>query len=95
MVFRKPPHGYLTKRPYMANIPYVDVDYCQFADWGYQKPTRIWGDESIKDLTSKCCDMETCPNVIIRPNGRKGHPEKLGGPEMRASRNLTFRDPKT
>ena len=23
----------------MAGIPYVDVDYCQFSDWGYQKPT--------------------------------------------------------
>ena len=34
----------LRTRPYMANLPFVDVDYCQFCDWGYQKPTGIWVD---------------------------------------------------
>ena len=38
-----PRGGYLKDRPYMKNIPYVDVDYCQFSDWGYKKITRIWG----------------------------------------------------
>lgn len=36
-----PRTGHLPKRPYMVNIAYVDVDYCQFSEWGYQKPTRI------------------------------------------------------
>ena len=38
-----PRRGLLKDRPYMAGIPHVDVDYCQFSRWGYQKPTRIWG----------------------------------------------------
>jgi site-specific DNA-cytosine methylase len=38
-----PRGGLLKTRSFMEGIPYVDVDYCQFTDWGYQKPTRIWG----------------------------------------------------
>ena len=32
----------------MKDIPFIDVDYCMFSDWGYQKPTRIWGSPAIK-----------------------------------------------
>jgi len=88
-----PRTGLLTKRPYMEGIPFVDVDYCQFSQWGYQKPTRIWGDPSISDLTSKICDGETCINLVDRPNGRKGHREILGGNQMRATRNDKYRIP--
>ena len=31
----------LRRRTYMAGLPYINVDYCQYAEWGYQKPTRI------------------------------------------------------
>jgi hypothetical protein len=24
------------------NLPYYDVDYCKYSNWGYKKPTRIW-----------------------------------------------------
>ena len=43
-----PQTGKLKDRPYMEGIPYVDVDYCQFSLWGYQKPTRIWGGPDIQ-----------------------------------------------
>jgi hypothetical protein len=33
-----PRGGMLKHRPFMKNIPFLDVDYCQFSDWGYQKP---------------------------------------------------------
>ena len=42
-----PRNGRLPTRPYMADIPYVDVDYCQYANWEYQKPTRIWGSPNV------------------------------------------------
>ncbi len=32
-----PRGGMLKDRSFMKDIPYIDVDYCQFADWGYQK----------------------------------------------------------
>ena len=38
-----PRDGLLQKRPYMEGIPFIDVDYCQFSDWGYCKPNRVWG----------------------------------------------------
>ncbi len=32
-----PRGGMLKDRSFMKGIPYIDVDYCQFADWGNQK----------------------------------------------------------
>ena len=26
----------------MRGLQFVDVDYCQFSDWGYRKRTRVW-----------------------------------------------------
>lgn len=52
-----PQTGYLKHQPMMRGIPFVDVDYCRFSNWGYRrqapptptkevvpggKPTRIW-----------------------------------------------------
>ena len=54
----------------MKNIPYVDVDYCQFSDWGYKKPTRIWGCQKIAELAPKLCDPNTCTNLVMFKNGR-------------------------
>ena len=44
-----PRGGLLKGRPYMAALPYVDADYCQYSDWGYQKPTRFWGSEDLQE----------------------------------------------
>ena len=53
----------------MRNIPYVDVDYCQFADWGYQKPTRVWGDEKIRELENLVCPGAGCSDLVDLPRG--------------------------
>ena len=45
-----PKSGELRNRVFMEGIPFIDVDYCQFADYGYQKPTRLWGSESLLRL---------------------------------------------
>ena len=62
--------GKLKSREFMQNLPYIDVDYCQFSGWGCQKPTRIWCCESISKLPNKLCDGKTCPN--LQPNSRLG-----------------------
>ena len=80
-----PRNGHLKDRPFMQKIPFCDVDYCQFSDWGYKKPTRIWGSEKIAQLPSKLCNPEKCPNMVFRANGKKGHREVLGGNRMRFS----------
>ena len=38
-----PRHGGSMKdQTVMQGVPYYDVDYCRYANFGYQKPTRIW-----------------------------------------------------
>ena len=65
-----PRTGHLKDRPFMKDIPYCDVDYCQFSDWGYKKPTRIWGNEKIAQLPSKLCDPKNvqtwCLGLTVR-----------------------------
>ena len=77
----------------MKGILFVDVDYRQFSEWGYQKPTRVWGDDSIKNVESRVCDVKTCLNVEDRPNGRRGHCKLLGGYNMTTTRNQKYRVP--
>ena len=85
-----PRNGLLGSRPYMQGLPYVDVDYCRFADWGYQKPTRIWGGEHVKSLANCLCDPKTCPQVVP---GTRRHRENLGGNHIRVTRNQKYRVP--
>ena len=59
-----PRNGLLKTRGILDPYPYIDLDYCQFSDWGYQKPTRIWGDDgTISYFQGKLCDGRTCPNL--------------------------------
>ena len=73
-----PQTGLLKDRPMMKNIPFVDIDYCQFSDWGYKKPTRFWGSSSIGRLPPVRCPGKECPNTIVEGHSVK-HKEKLGG----------------
>lgn len=73
-----PRFGLLCKRPCMDGIPYTDVDYCQFADWGYQKPTRIWGSRQVQNIPPVLCDGRTCKNLVPTSGGNEN-------PEMQSS----------
>ena len=58
-----PQTGRLKDRPYMKDIPYYDVDYCMYSDWGYRKRTRIWTNK--QDWTNLKCDGKgTCGNMM-------------------------------
>ena len=72
-----PQTGLLKDRTFMKPFGYVDVDYCQFCSWGYQKPTRIWG-MGMGRLKPRVCDGKTCPSLILRSNGHMGHRKILG-----------------
>ena len=85
-----PKMGLLKTREVIRGIPYIDVDYCQFGDWGYQKPTRIWCCDAISKLPSRVCDGVSCPNFI--PNTRK-HKYLLGGYNMKHTTLLKGRMP--
>ena len=79
----------------MAGIPFTDVDYCQYATWGYQKPTRIWGSPHVLGFTPKTCDFRNCANLAdesqFRTRGR--HKIHLSGPTQNLPRHLKYRIP--
>ena len=72
-----PRTGVLKDREYMQGIPYVDLDYCMFSKWGYQKPTLIWGSPAMKKLAHVECNGG-CGNMSWNANGRWTHWSKLG-----------------
>jgi hypothetical protein len=55
-------------------IPYYDVDYCRYSDWGYKKTTRFW--TNIEDLEFIPCDNK-CYNIILI-NNQKIHKDRMG-----------------
>ena len=48
-----PRYGHLREQPMVRDIPFVDIYYCQFSTWGYQKPTRFWGSPHLGELPHK------------------------------------------
>ena len=47
----------------MADVPYVDLDYCQFSTWGYQKPTRFWGGAHVQGLSRGSATRPRAPTL--------------------------------
>ena len=59
-----PQTGMLKTREFMNGLPYYDVDYCRYTNWGYKKRTRIW---TNVDYENKLCEKEgKCPNMVGR-----------------------------
>ena len=52
-------------KTYITDLPYYDIDYCKYSDWGYKKRTRFW--TNIKGFEPKLCKND-CDNLII--NGK-------------------------
>ena len=77
-----PQTGQLRKREIMKDIPFYDVDYCMYSDWGYRKRTRIWTNKP--HFSPKLCDGKgTCGNMVEINNEKKQHKTILGnGYEM-------------
>lgn len=57
-----PQTGLLKEREFMLGIPYIDVDYCRFSDWGYKKRTRIWTTAYVENQL--CLGKDKCKNMI-------------------------------
>ena len=52
-------------------IPYYDIDYCMYSDWGYRKTTRFW--TNIEDLEFNKCNHKKHKLAL----GHKNHCRKL------------------
>ena len=59
-----PQTGLLKTRPFMLELPYTDVDYCCYSDWGYKKRTRIWNNSGYQG--SLCLGAGRCPSMLGR-----------------------------
>ena len=58
-----PQRGQLKDREVVKGLPFYDVSYCMYSDWGYEKRTRIWTNK--KDWTNLICDKSgACGNMI-------------------------------
>ena len=88
-----PRFGLLKSQRCMRGIKYVDVDYCQFSDYGYKKPTRIWGPPQICELQHVLCDPPTCPHCY-KQDGRWRHRQWLGGTKTHPGTKLKWRVPR-
>jgi hypothetical protein len=58
--------------------PVYTVDYCKYAEWGYQKRTNVWTNK--KGLKLLTCNKD-CKN-IIDINGKLSHKISLGSKEI-------------
>ena len=64
-ILENPQRGTLKDRDIMKYIPYYDVSYCMYSNWGYEKRTRIWTNK--KDWNNLICDKSgSCGNMIDR-----------------------------
>ena len=74
-----PQTGTLKNREVVKDLPFYDVDYCMYSDWGYRKRTRIWTNK--KDFTPLICSKD-CGNIV---DGK--HKNNLGNYERRLLTN--------
>ncbi len=59
-----PQTGNLKNRDIMKGIPFHDVDYCMYSDWGYKKRTRIWTNKPLYWVGKLCDGSGACGNMI-------------------------------
>ena len=55
-----PQTGLLKDQEMMLGIPFYDVDYCMYSNFGYKKRTRIW--TLVNSFEPKLCNKE-CGNM--------------------------------
>jgi len=64
-----PQTGNLKNRDIMKDVPFYDVDYCMYSDWGYKKRTRIWTNK--KNWIGKLCDGSgACGNMVDKQHNK-------------------------
>ena len=49
---------------YITDLPFYDIDYCKYSDWGYKKKTRFW--TNIEGFIPMICKND-CENMITVP----------------------------
>jgi len=75
------PKHYIIENPktgkiktYITDLPYYDVDYCKYCDWGYKKSTRFW--TNIEGFQPKVCKND-CENIVVVGEDKKQYKHKI------------------
>jgi len=75
------PEYYIIENPqtglmksYITDLPFYDVDYCKYSNWGYQKRTRFW--TNIKAFEPKKCKKD-CENIRITDTNQRTHLDNM------------------
>ena len=81
----------------MKPYPFVDIDYCQFEECGFMKPTRFFGSKHILRLPHVKCDQRTCSSLLPLGEGEepyyRAHYNRMGGPERSVDREAAYHIP--
>ena len=65
-------------------IPYYDIDYCRYSDWGYKKTTRFW--TNIEGLEFIPCNNKCDNMVALSTKHTKDVTKDFGGGSNRLPR---------
>ena len=83
-----PQTGLLKDRPFMLHIPFRDVDYCCYCDWGYRKRTRLWNNINF---TGKFCVPDRVYAPTWRETNTKPRPSRVKTPRNPGFTDRPFR----
>ena len=81
----------LKTRLFMHGLPWIDLDYCCYCNWGYRKRTRLWTNSGF--MGKLCGGPGVCPNIegkrhrSTAQQGRNKTPTGLHG-EIHSTRAL-------
>lgn len=53
-------------KEYITDLPFYDIDYCKYSNWGYKKATRFW--TNIEGFNAQKCKKD-CENFKL--DGKK------------------------
>ena len=60
-IIENPQTGLLKRKDFMSDLPFFDIDYCMYSNWGYKKRTRFWTNK--KNFSPLLCDKK-CGNMV-------------------------------
>ena len=83
-----PQTGLLKDRPFMQGVPFADVDYCCYCDWGYRKRTRFWN--NVGFVGQLCPGRGLCPSM---ENGRHRESAQQGKRRIKDELSGTHKTP--
>jgi hypothetical protein len=77
-------------KSYITDLPFYDIDYCMYSNWGYKKRTRFW--TNIIGFKPKLCNNQ-CENIdeTTRNNKKPSHSIRIGNRTSNKSTTLLER----